>query len=183
MTNFNGIIKPEDNYMSTFKKSVKELPSYETLLERYKFLKQFEGDYFSFHEDNPEYVWVRWENGGGDEATLVLYNDKKHALLYGYDHESDLNFFDEPELQTVFNDIVEPYKSLIETDTLAWSWDENRFIFATCGFWLKENEWLYSQEYERKTEWEDDKNSFSYVLGCFLNSEKEIEKRFEKNCK
>jgi hypothetical protein len=164
--------------MSNFEQSVKELPSYDVLAERYDFLKQFEGDEVFFDESNPDYKWVRWENGSGDEGTLVLFADKEHALIYGYDHESDLNFYNNPEEQKVFTDIDEPYQNLVaDKSPLAWEWDDSGFIFATSGFWLVDGSWQYSADYAESIDWENDKDDIYYVLKVFLVSETNTKKR------
>lgn len=154
--------------LSDYAKTI--LPSsYEESETRFEFLKTLDsGDYFTF-KDTPELKWAFWEDGSGNEGRLILLPETKQAIVYGYDHESELNFFDDDvEKQKVFNQFPDSLKTLLNNGDFNWDWDEDSdFVYATVGFWLDENGWHCSEDYENQSLWTDGEEENQYDAEMF----------------
>lgn len=151
---------------------VTALPTYEELEKRVEYLKTINSDLVTVVEEE-NYIWAKVENGAGDEGVIILMPDNDIAAIYGYDHESDLNFYDEigyDEKQKVFNDFPTGLKQIIESKDLRWSFEPN-FTYATAGFWLENNTWNVTKEYAQETDWGYEVPSADYVFKLVLKKE------------
>lgn len=175
----HDIVGVERFKQMTLQDFMEKLPSYEQLVKKVEELKNKEDYVYSSGIDNSSLEallpWERvvWEDGAGNEANLILFPEKKEAILYGYDHESSLNFFGTTETQTVFNQLPPDLKVFIESETFHWSWatgDEAK-TWATCCYWLNSNgEWVVSEEWKNTSGWEDD-DAGSYMLKRFIDTQ------------
>lgn len=120
-----------------------------------------DGDYITSYESGMSKA-VRIEDGGGNECTVIFNGDD--ILIYFYDNESDLNFFDgeeeSAESQTVFNNLPERLQdALLELEEeIVWSWDDTGVIWATGAFWTTSEGWGYSAEWAEQVENSSDMN-------------------------
>lgn len=160
--------------VNTIRDFTDNLPStYEQLEARFEFFKTVNReDLFSF-EDTPQLKWVFWEDGAGNEGRLILLPETREAIVYGYDHESDMNFYDRDVEQTVFNQFPEHLRTLLDDDKFKWPWEEDYdMVFATVGFWFDTAGWHYSTDYVNQVDWDDEVNSAIFVLNFVNETEK-----------
>lgn len=146
-----------------------KLPSFDDVLARLDYLKTVKSDLVTYYKSD-EYVWARVGNGAGDEGTLLAVPHTREVLVYGYDHESSLNFYSKDNYQVkqkTFQGLPDSLNNIIQSRTLDWSFAPG-FVYATVAFWLINNTWHVSQDYSQSINWEQERSSIKYVLNLVL---------------
>ena len=165
---------------ATVKEFLNTLPTYDVLHKRFQQIKT----YLDEVQETDELIWGRYEDGSGGEGNIVLYKKEQKVLLYGYDHESSLNFFGEPDYklkQKVFIGIPSLYETILTSNLLLWDWDDTKFVYATNAYWLDNKNIWKCYLYKNSTkdllpvaEINDLVDSSKYTLSIFLNKIDEV---------
>lgn len=101
-------------------------------------------------EDYDEESIFTWSDGAGNECRVILPKVGGY-VFFGYDHESDSNFYtedDEEALQmSLYEDMPEVFRKYITDSRLFWSFEPNqRYVYSSVAFWLTpEGELGYSE--------------------------------------
>lgn len=154
--------------------------TFEENVARFEFLRSLNTDDFTF-EENDTFKSCFWEDGAGNEARLVLVPETQQVIIYGYDHESAMNFYDTDVEQKVFSGFPDNLKAIIDNSGFQWDWDEDTdTVYATVGYWFGNGTWNDSVEYEEQVNWDEEQHSANYVLSILEDTEEELTERFGK---
>lgn len=114
------------------------------------------------HDDSyPSYVFYLSNDGGGQEGNIVFYmnGETVEALLYAYDHESQLApVLDKNDSEESFNSISKIWvnvpsalrKPVMQNSPLLWKFDgyplTYQVAYATVAVWTENGRWVTDQD-------------------------------------
>lgn len=112
-------------------------------------------DYITAYESGINKA-VRIVDGAGTELTVIF--SRNSTLIYAYDAESDLNYYNGEEAtqeqQQVFKTLPETLQEALQdlNEELVWDWDDTGVIWATAAFWNTGEGWECDPEWAETAE-------------------------------